>query len=255
MSLVNIQGLVTYYKIQGKGKPLILLHGWGGSSKSFSEVTRILSRSMRVITLDLPGFGQTDAPLKPWGIENYADFLLAFTKRLQLDIFSLGGYSFGGRVALWFSSHNPEKIQNLILIAAAGIKHEKSAEEKLAGFLSKMGKKLFSLPVLNKVQDPARWLFYKMIRRSDYYQASQMMREIMRLVIEKDLTTLLPTIKNPTLIIWGSKDDIVPLNDAYLLKNRISHSQLNIIKGANHYLPKKYPKEVAALIKKFLQTV
>jgi len=253
MALVRIEDLVTYYKTLGKGNPLILLHGWGGSSQSFYEIARYLSRDSRVIMLDLPGFGQTDAPLEPWNVDRYVAFLLRFTQRLSLHHFVLCGYSFGGRIALRFSAAHPHVADRLILLAAAGIKHEKSPEEKVANLFARIGKKVFLFSPLKRVSDPARWLFYKIIRRSDYYQASEMMKATMELIIEDDLTPTLSLITAPTLIVWGEKDDYVPPADAHLMQRRIRNAHLEIIKDANHFLPKKYPKETAALIQRFLR--
>lgn len=252
MALVRIEGLVTYYKTLGKGKPLVLLHGWGGSSQSFYEMSRYLSRDHRVIMVDLPGFGQTDAPLEPWNVDRYAQFLLSFIHRLSLRQFALCGHSFGGRVALRFAAVHPHLVDRLILLAASGIRHEKSPEEKTANLLSRIGKKVFSLSPLKHVGDPARWLFYKIIRRSDYYQASEMMKATMRMIIEDDLTPTLSLITVPTLIVWGQKDDYVPLADAHLMQRRIRNARLEIIKGADHFLPRKYPQETALMIQRFL---
>lgn len=253
MALTKVQGLVTHYRALGKGRVIICLHGWGGSSQSFYDMAPLLARDYRVIMLDLPGFGQTDAPLEAWRVDNYAAFLFEFTRHLALPHFALCGHSFGGRVALRFAAAYPRLASHLILLAAAGIKHQKSPEEQAANFLARIGKRVFSLAPLKKVSDPARWLFYKMIRRGDYYQASTMMKETMKLVIGEDLTPTLSLITTPTLIIWGERDDYVPLADAHLMHWRIKKSRLEIIKGANHYLPKKYPKETAALIRRFLK--
>lgn len=253
MPLSKVEQLVTHYRDVGKGKTIVLLHGWGSSLNSFDEITKSLTRHYRVISLDLPGFGQTDTPPTPWGISEYIHFLQAFLKQRQCRQCILVGHSFGGRLALSFTAKHPDQVQKLILMASAGVKHEYSAEEKLASMLSRIGKQVFSLPIINKVRDPARWLLYKMIRRQDYYQASEMMQETMKRVIEEDLTPLLSNIRTKTLIIWGEKDDYVPVEDAHLMHRRIRRSRLRIIKNANHYLPKKYTKEVLAEIKSFLR--
>jgi len=253
MALTKVQGLVTHYRALGRGRAIICLHGWGGSAESFHEVASLLARDYRVIALDLPGFGQTDAPLEAWRLDAYVAFLFEFIHHLALSKVVLCGHSFGGRVALRFAAAYPNLVSHLLLLAAAGIKHEKSPEEKAANFLARIGKRFFSFVPLKNVSDPARWLFYKMIRRNDYYQASTMMRETMKLVIEEDLTPTLSLVTTPTLIIWGEKDDYVPLTDAHLMQRRIKKSRLEVIKGANHYLPKKYPKETAMLIRKFLR--
>ncbi len=232
----------------GEGKDLLLLHGWGGSSESFSEMQKLLAHHFRVTTIDLPGFGKSDAPQKPWSLDDYVQFLSEIVAELTLESFSLAGHSFGGRVAIKFALKYPEKLDKLILIAPAGIKRKKSPEEKAAGLATKVGKRIFSLPMLKKFYEPARWLLYKMLGRYDYYKASTLMRETMKLAIDEDLTPLLTAINIPTLIIWGDKDTITPTKDAKIMHEKIKHSQLEIIKGGGHDIHRKNASEVALII-------
>ncbi len=241
------------YTTFGEGRDLVLLHGWGGSSESFSDIQKLLAHNFRVTAFDLPGFGRAKTLPKPWSIDNYVQFLSETVAKLRIESFSLAGHSFGGRVAIKFAVTHPEKLSVLILIASAGIKHKKSPESKAAGFVAKIGKKIFTLPFLKHFYSPARWILYKTLGRYDYYNASTLMRETMKLVIDEDLTPLLSKIITPTLIIWGDKDTITPLQDAKIMHEKIKNSQLEIIKGAGHDIHRKNASEVASLIKQFLQ--
>ncbi|MBI3335585.1 MAG: alpha/beta hydrolase [Candidatus Portnoybacteria bacterium] len=252
MSLIRIDGLVTRYKILGRGKPVVFLHGWGGSSQSFYHLQKILSRNYKTIALDLPGFGETDFPPKAWRLEDYKNFVLAFTQKLELENFYLVGHSFGGRIAILLAALHPEEMRGLVLIASAGIKHEKSPEERAVSFVAKLGKRIISLPLINRLEEPTRYLFYRLIRRQDYYLARGVMKETIMHVIQEDLNPYLSQISLPTLIIWGDKDEITPIQDAYTMKQEIRRAELEIIKGGSHYLPKRYGKELASLIKQFI---
>jgi len=251
MSLIDVDGILVKYRVMGKGTPLLLLHGWGGSSESFLNLQKILAKRYQVITLDLPGFGETDIPLKPWNVEDYENFVLEFVKKLGIARFYLGGHSFGGRIAIMLCVSHPQSLIGLILIAAAGIGHKKSPQEATIGFIARVGKRIVSLPILSKAQRPVRALFYTLIRRKDYLLAEGVMKETMRKVISQDLRPYLSKIKIPTLIIWGNKDTLTPLADAYLMRQEIKGSILHIIKGASHYLPKQYYRELAKAINIF----
>ena len=253
MALIKIDELVTRYKVLGKGKPLLFLHGWGGSSDSFYRLQKILSRDYKTIALDLPGFGETDFPPSPWRVQDYKNFVLAFTQKRGLETFCLIGHSFGGRIAILLSALHPEKVEKLVLISAAGITHEKSPEERAISFVAKLGKRIISLPLINRLEEPTRYLFYKLIRRQDYYLAKGVMRETIQNVIREDLRKYLPNITLPTLIVWGDKDDVTPLADAYIMQKEIPHAKLKIIKGGSHYLPRKYWKELTRHINDFIK--
>ena len=81
---LDLSGKLVNYKISGKGDPLLLIHGWGGSSNSLEKLAQLLSSEYKAITLDLPGFGQSDRPESDWGVGEYAKFLVDFIDRLNL---------------------------------------------------------------------------------------------------------------------------------------------------------------------------
>ncbi len=253
MSLVKVNDLVTRYKVAGKGRPLLFLHGWGGSSESFLSLQKMLSHHFKTISLDLPGFGETDFPSKPWTLEGYKEFIRAFAEKLGLKEYYIAGHSFGGRIAIFLAATNEANLKGLILIASAGIKHKKSAEENVAGFVAKIGRRVMSLPLINRLEAPARYVFYKLIRRQDYYLAKGVMKETMQNIIKKDLTPLLSQIILPTLILWGDADGITPIEDAYTMEREIPNAKLVILKGGSHYLPRRNARELASHIKSFLQ--
>lgn len=253
MAFIFVKKLKTYYHKTGKGETIVLLHGWGGSSQSFSELQRLLSARYHVIALDLPGFGKSDAPYRAWRMRDYVNFTRAFLEELEIKKCWLIGHSFGGRIAIMLAAEYPEMLSGLALVSAAGIKHEKSAQGKVLEKIALWGKRVTSLRFLRGLKKPMRYVLYKLIRRQDYYLANGVMREIMKNVIEEDLTPLLSRIQAKTLIIWGEKDTITPLRDAYTMKRKIPDAALEIIKHGSHYLPKRYPKKLFEHIKRFIK--
>lgn len=254
MGLIKVDDIIARYKIAGQGTPLLLLHGWGGSSDSFTRLGKILADEYKVVSIDLPGFGETDPPATTWSVEDYKAFVLAFTKRIGLEEpYVLVGHSFGGRIGILMAATEPRRLQKLILVAAAGIHHEDSSQEKHARVVASWGRRIMSLPLVNRVKEPIRYLFYKVIRRQDYYNARGTMKETIQKVIEQDLRPYLADINVPTLIIWGDKDDMTPLKDAYTMEKEIKGSELVVIKGGTHYLPRRNATDLAYHIKRFLQ--
>lgn len=251
---ILINNLKINYKIAGEGEPFLILHGWGGSSDSWIEVQEILAKEgFKVIVPDLPGFGKSASPPLPWEVGDYSDFILNFIEKIGPKKPVLMGHSFGGRISIKFATFYPEKLKNLILCASAGIKHNLNIRQKIIYNLARIGNFLFSKRPLRRYKDVATNFFYFLVRQRDYQKASGVMRETFKKTVIEDLEPVLPKIKTKTLLIWGEKDKSVPLEDAYLMKEKIPQSILEVIPGASHTPNLEEPKKLAEIISKFLR--
>jgi pimeloyl-ACP methyl ester carboxylesterase len=217
---VLINDLKINYKIAGEGEPILILHGWGGSSDSWVEVSEILSKKFKVICPDLPGFGKSDQPKSPIGVEGYAKILLDFTQKISLEKFDLIGHSFGGAIAFLFSIKYPQKVKSLILCSPAIIRKRKyhTLYRKISYSFLWLAKKIFSLPLFRKLYPLFRKIIYKITGSYDYYLAEGIMKEIIKKAIREDGTIFLDKLEKETLILWGEKDRNLPLKDAFFLK-------------------------------------
>lgn len=258
---IKIDGLSINYKQIGDGNiPIILLHGWGVDSDKYTETIKQLFLQTTnydlqpvIFVPDLPGFGKSDNPPKAWGVNDYAEWLKNYAMAINLSSFVLIGHSFGGRVAIKFGVQYPEKLKALVLTGAAGIKHPPTLKQKTFYALAKQGKAVFSLPLLNYLQIPAKKLLYKAAQEKDYYQAQGVMKETLKKVIAEDLTPCLEKTKTPTLLIWGAKDKSTPLSDGRIMHFKIQNSKLKILSDANHSLPYQKPEEFAKIVFEFIK--
>jgi len=225
-------------------KTLIILHGWQSSKERWQKVKEnIKNDEIEVITPDLPGFKPETELKKPWNLDNYVEWLKDFSQ--DREKFFLLGHSFGGRVAIKFASRYPEKLYGLILVSAAGIKKELTISK-----ITPLFKKLSFLPGYQFL----RKLFYRYIlRRTDYFEAQGPLKETIKNILEEDLTPFLKEIKVPVLIIWGERDKITPLSDAWLIKKEIKFSQLEILPDIGHTPHLENPELLAQKIKEFLK--
>lgn len=228
---VVINNLVVNYEDTGSGKVLLLLHGWGDSLNTFNSLMPFLS-GYRVIRLDLPGFGQTDNPPKPWSVDDYVSFVNSFLSKLNISVDVLLGHSFGGRIAIKGVALGELKCDKLVLVNSAGIAKGNS----LVGILSK----------------PFKWLprgiksmIYRALK-SDYANREELKGTFANIVSE-DLKEYAKMINTPTLIIWGSGDKSTPLADGKIFNELIVNSKLEVIDGG-HFIHQEKPKEVASLI-------
>ncbi len=252
---ILINGLEVNYKILGQGEPFLILHGWGGSLDSWVKVQKILAKQgYRTISLDWPGFGKSTTPQKPWGVKDYSDFLLKFIEKLNLKKIILLGHSFGGRVAIKFAGKRPDKIRRLILCSSAGIKPKLNLKTKVIFKIAKMGNTVLSPKIFVRLKNGARNLFFVFLRHKDYVKANGIMRKTIRKVLEEDLLPILPQIKTMTLIIWGEKDKMVPVKNAYILKEKIINAQFHILPQVGHSPHLEAPEKLAQTIINFLKT-
>lgn len=256
---ILINGLEINYKIHSpliwkKGRCLLILHGWGGSSSSWAKVQRILGKSgYQVIVLDFPGFGKSKTPPEPWGLKEYSDFILNFTEILDLKKFFLLGHSFGGRIAVKFTVNNQDKIQKLILCDSAGIIPKLGLKTRLVFIMARIGNAIFTPKILARFKDGARNFFYIFLRHKDYVKAEGTMKEIIKKVINEDLSSELPQIKVKTLLVWGEADKLVPLKYGRIFNEKIAGSELVVLPKIGHSPNLEVPKKLAEVILKFLK--
>ncbi len=249
-----INNLEANYKIAGEGPAILILHGWGGSSDSWLGVQEILaSQGYKVICPDFPGFGKSITPPEPWNVDDYVNWLSGFIKALQLEDFVLMAHSFGGRVAVKFVNKYPEKIKKLILCDSAGVKAKPGLKTIIIYWLAKIGNAIFTPKILARFRDSIRNLFYVFLRHKDYVKANGTMKETIKKVLEEDLLPDLPKIKTKTLIVWGGADRMVPVKYAYIFKEKIENSELEILPKIGHSPHLEVPELLAKTIIKFLR--
>jgi len=251
---ILINGLQVNYKIAGEGKPILILHGWGGSSDSWIKVQEILAeKDCKVICPDFPGFGKSKTPLCPWSVGDYAKWVDDFANSLGMERFFVISHSFGGRVAIKFAVNYPEKLNGLILCASAGIKPKPSFKTKIIFRLAKIGNAVFTPKRLARFKDGARNLFYIFLRRKDYVKASGTMKEAIKRVLDEDLFLELPKIRTKTLIVWGEADKMVPLRYGHIFRENIKNSELVILPEVGHSPHLEVPGRLAEIVLEYLK--
>lgn len=245
---INLNGIDLSYKIAGEGKPLLILHGWGAGSLSWTKVVGDLaSNGLKVIIFDLPGFGETNPPESAWSVGDYSKLVDDFIEKLNIKNLSVLGHSFGGAIVM--------KMQNIdgkiILCDAAIIREDRlTFRQKVSRSFSIVGKKIIS-------KNSFAYKFFEKMAyfisgTSDYYSANPLMKEIFKKVVSEDLSSWASKIKNPTLIIWGDKDKVTPLKDAYFLNENIENSELVLIKDCGHNPHRTNSGELSKIIINYL---
>ena len=219
-----------YYQEQGKGKPLVLLHGNNSSSNYFKKQIEYFSNKYRVIAVDTRGHGKSPRGEKPFNMNQFSEDLNNLFDELKLDKAILLGFSDGANIAMKYALKYQNRIESLILVG---------------GNIQKKGLKLsFILPV--EIGYVISKFFPKRVKKS---------REMLGLMIYDPniKPNELNNIKIPTLIMVGTKD-IVKESHTKLIKNNIPNSKLKIIEG-NHFILSRQSEKTNKEIEEFLNMV
>lgn len=266
---IPLGGMTVHFRDEGPAHdtiPLILLHGTSSSLHTWDACTNEWSKEHRVIRMDLPGFGLTGPnPEQDYSIENYVAFLNDFLQERKVRQCYLAGNSVGGLVAFQYAATYPDKVRKVILIDPAGYPTV-NAKGSLA---FKLGK----IPVLKNlltIITPA-----SVVRQSleDVYGNKSLVsdalveqyrdmacrtgnRKALLIRLQNDQsgdTTLVSKLTLPTLIIWGSSDQLIPVANAYKFQRDLPMDSLVILKGVGHVPMEETPELVIPLIIEFIK--
>lgn len=235
------------------GVPILVLHGWGVGSESWVGVAELMAKEgYRVIVPDMPGFGKSAVPEKPWTVDDYVEWVKDFADKLEMDGFILIGHSFGGQVAAKFCAICPKKVDKLVLCAAAVVRKPRlGSRQILAKYLAKT--KIIFQNIPFGIYPVLRKIVYRIAGTRDYAQLQGVMAQTFLNVVGESVIESARQIKTPTLIVWGDKDRETPIEDAHEINKAIAGSRLEIIPGAGHKLHRTHAQILAEKIINFLK--
>jgi pimeloyl-ACP methyl ester carboxylesterase len=265
---MDILGMKVHYRDEGiatDSVPLILLHGMSSSLNTWDSVVIDLKPHKRVISLDLPGFALTGpSPENAYNFPYYSKFIDSFTTRLQIKRFILVGNSMGGAISWNYALHNPSRLAKIVLVDAAG--YPKKGESGSLGF------KLASTPVINNlllyvtpkalVRKSLETVYYDQSRVTDeqverFHDVAirEGNREVALQIFKGSFQgdpNQIKSIKTPTLILWGDKDNLIGVNNVDNFLKDIKGSKAEIYKNIGHVPMEEVPGKVASSILRFL---
>jgi len=268
---IAVRGMQLHLRDEGPRddpRPIVLLHGTGASLHTWDGWTRELARERRVIRFDLPGFGLTGpSPDGVYTIESYVDTVLAVADALHVQRFVLAGNSLGGYVAWATTVLHPGRVDRLILVDAAGYPFQ-SQSIPLAFRIART-------PVLNRlVRDVLPRGIVASSLRDVYGDPSRVTPDLVdryfdlatragnraALVARFDQTTpgslaeRVPEIQVPTLILWGGRDRLIPLENGERFARDIQGSRLVVFDTLGHVPHEEDPARTLAAVLPFLQS-
>ena len=249
----KIDGISVNYIDEGEGETVLLLHGWGANITLYQSIVDTLKQGRRVLALDMPGFGKTPEPERPWCVDDYVDFVLKFILSFNLEKISVVVHSFGGRVFFKMNAKEnlPFTIERAVLIDSAGILPKKTVGQKVSLRCYKIGRAFMSTKVMHFLYPDAVEDMRRKRGSSDYNSATPLMRDTLVKVVNEDLEPLIHLVKCPTLLIWDDLDTATPIEDARRMEELIADAGLVVCEGAGHFSYAEQPVKANGALKAF----
>ena len=251
---IQIDGRDVLYYTAGEGEPLIVIHGGGGDARTWWGNIAVLAKKYKVYAPDLPGYGGSQPLDGSYYVPELSGFIDAFASRLGLEKFHLMGHSLGGGIALDYALKMPRKVIKLVLISSLCL------GEDIAFWV-----RLLSIPALVRSIGAVAGAVMKAVK----WAAGQLNPATLimslspaAMAVGGSITTFkrqthvlegrLPELNMPTLLVWGSRDPIVPVGQAYRAARMIPDCQVRVFKRRGHNVHRDELKKFSSLIAAFL---
>jgi pimeloyl-ACP methyl ester carboxylesterase len=251
---IKVNGLDVRYYTAGQGEPLVVIHGGGGDARTWRLNIAELAENYTVYAPDLPGYGGSQPLDGDYYIPELVEFVDKFARSLGLEKFNLVGHSLGGGIALNYALKSPHKIKKLVLVSSLCLGRE------IAFWV-----RLFSLPALIRsigaltiaVLKGVKWVV-KQLNPVEFIMplspasmtvgGSITTFRAQTLVLENRLSE----VTMPTLLVWGAKDPIVPVRQAYRASKVIPDCRVEVFENRGHNVHRDELKQFSSVITRFL---
>lgn len=253
------------YSISGKGKTVVLIHGFGEDSNVFSEQKKYLERYCCVIIPDLPGSGQSELLLfkNEIFIEDYADCIYEILVQENINSCILLGHSMGGYITLHFAEKYPFLLNGFGLIhstAFADSNEKKENRKKGIAIIEQYGSAHFlknTTPNLFAEQFKKQHsnILDSFLHQTNYFQNKTLQQYLNAMMLRKDKTYVLSSSKVPVLFILGTEDVAAPLNDVLQQTYLPNCSYIHILENVGHMSMLEDGDKLNKLLKDFIEKV
>ncbi|MDQ6697075.1 MAG: alpha/beta fold hydrolase [Actinomycetota bacterium] len=273
LRFIRIHGHNVAYRMAGSGPALVLIHGIAGSSATWSRVMPELAQHHTVIAPDMLGHGESAKPRGDYSLGAYASGIRDLLGMLEIDRATLIGHSLGGGVAMQFAYQFPDMCERLVLVASGGLgkevspllrlltvpgseyvlplvltRHLHGALARVAEVVGRTG--LRPDPILTEIGESYTRLTDPRAQRAFIHTIRAVIDVAGQRVSARDRLYLAEEV--PSLIVWGDRDGVIPVEHAYAAHELMPGSRLHIVEHAGHFLPSEHPDELLSVLEDFL---
>jgi pimeloyl-ACP methyl ester carboxylesterase len=268
--VADVGGVRTRYFVGGAGPPLVVVHGLGGAAVNFTLLAPLLARHHRVLIPDLPGHGRSEPLERADDLTAYADHVAAVAELEGMFPAPVVGYSMGGVIALRLAVSRPESVTGLALVAAAGIV---SVSRRAEIWLAVTGA-LRPAQIMTRFRGTfarrprLRWLPFGLWGAVDppalapegvlgFLEGPSQHTDVGtagRALLKDDPRPDLDRVRCPVILVWGSRDRLVPLVDGFEYARRL-RAPIRALPAAGHLLVGEQPHACAEILEGFLNRI
>lgn len=251
METLKVNNITLAFERRGRGKPLVLVHGYPLDHSIWHEAASLLENDFSLILPDLRGFGESTTVNTPYTLADIARDLAALLDLLKIEKAAFAGHSMGGYIALAFAKLFPERINGLALVASQALadtperkegryKTAKDVEENGVGAVAAaMTDKLSPLPRVREILRP-------LIEKQNVAGIAGALRAMAE---REDTTPLLSGFNFPLVLVHGDADELVPVERAREIKSAVSSAHLLELPGAGHMPMMEVPQQTAEALR------
>ncbi len=260
-----------YYREEGSGPPLLLIHGFGASTFTWRHVAPDLARDHRVIAVDLKGFGQSDKPFdERYSAYDQAELLAQLIEDKDLRDLTLVGHSFGGGIALLLALEAKQRLQGritrLVLLDSIAYPQNIPVFFRMLDMpvVSQLGIRMVPPSVQARVALKIAYFDDSKITPEEIEAYAAPLKTAAgkhaiihsaRQIVPEDIVALserYKTMELPTLIVWCDHDRIVPLEVGLKLRRTLPNSTLRLVEDCGHMPQEEQPASTLGLLRGFL---
>ena len=217
------------------------MHGWGRTHRDLLGCLE----GTDAIALDLPGFGASPVPSAPGGAAAYADLVEPVLGECAPQVAVLG-HSFGGRVAVELAARHPDTVAALVLSGVPLLKRsDRPAARPALRF--RLARTLHRRGLL---RDAAMERMRQRFGSADYRAANGIMRDVLVTVVNETYESQLGRIGQPVELVWGRRDDQVPVEVAERAAQMLANAHLTVLEGIGHFVPTEAPEAIAEAVRR-----
>jgi len=252
-----------------RGAPLLWIHGLGGWLRNWAlNMPYLTGQGYRCIAVDLPGFGNSDKPDAPYDKRYFRKRLSELLDVLGVDKATMIGNSMGGMISLDFAQRQPERVDRLVLVDAAGVVSIRTVAVRVAlqvasaGVRSRFSVRRMMRSMRNVLAEQANphmlaelqlhFSAYEGFTRREHLRRQRALTRALWHIIRTDLRPWLPVITAPTLVVHGKQDKLVPFEAASIMTREIPNAQLAAFEGVGHVPQMEVPDKFNARLAEFL---
>ena len=202
-----------------------------------------------MISIDLPGFGQSCCPPEVWGSSDYARFIAEFVDTLGLTGLTVIGHSFGGKVGVYLPLVNNQLVERLVLVSSPCVRLRPGLRIRLKGRMVRLVRTAISYGPIGKLVADR---FAEALGSADYVAATGMMRRVFVKVVNEDASEALSRVRIPTLIVWGAQDTETPLRIGQAMHRLLPSSELKVFPYGGHFVHLEELPEFCHLVRDFV---